>query len=84
MPSKVSYALCRLLRRAFVVVVLLTQLLTSFSSQTGDWTTIRQLDWFIAPLLNPDGYAYSHHEVSRRATYGDKFAIDGSLAAETA
>jgi len=44
---------------------------------------IRQLDWYIAPLLNPDGYAYAHHKdgVSGQRTFdGDKFAIDGSVA----
>jgi len=39
-----------------------TQLLTSFSSQSGDWRAIRRLDWYIAPLLNADGYAYAHHK----------------------
>jgi len=38
------------------------QLVTSLSLQTGNWTMLGQLDWYIAPLLNPDGYAYSHHK----------------------
>lgn len=25
-----------------------------------------KFDWFFAPLLNPDGYEYSHATVSRR------------------
>jgi len=43
---------------------------TSLSSQSGNWTTLSQLDWYIAPLLNPDGYAYSHHKdgVSERVS----------------
>jgi len=56
------------------------QLLASFSSQSGDWRTIRRLDWYIAPLLNADGYAYSHHKdgVSENFAGVDNFVIHRS------
>lgn len=43
---------------------MLEKLVTSYGSDAKITKLVDKADWYIAPVLNPDGYVYSHTTVS--------------------
>lgn len=61
-------------------VYFINVLLMAFSSQSKDWTEIHDLDWYIAPLLNPDGYAHAHHKDGDRLWRKNRMRYNESIS----
>ena len=54
------------------VTFMLDQMVTQYASDTFIREMLDKLDWFIMPMINPDGFEYTHQVVSLISAYSTR------------
>ena len=53
----------------WLVLFIWYQLVTNYNEDPVISDLLEEFDWYILPVMNPDGYEYSHTTVSSRTFY---------------